>query len=71
MYEDVLNLKFYKGEDQYSDGEIEDRLLELCESGREMDEILRSEEEWPILYHLSDIRENVLDWYGFDPRGTL
>lgn len=71
MYEDILNLKFYKGEDQYSDGEIEDRLLELCESGREMDEILRGEEEWPVLYHLSDIRENVLDWYGFNPRGTL
>lgn len=71
MYEDVLNLQFYKGEDRYSDGDIEDRLLELCESGRDMDEILRQEEEWPILYHLSDIRENLLDWYGFNPGGTL
>ena len=56
MYEDVLNLKFYKGEDRYSDGEIEDRLLELCESGQDPDEILRKEQDWPILYHLSDIR---------------
>ena len=30
MYEDVLNLTFYKGEDLYSDGDVEDRLLQLC-----------------------------------------
>lgn len=71
MYEDVLNLKFYKGEDLYSDGDIEDRLLELCESGRDLQEIVRECDDWPILYHLSDLRENVLDWYGFSPEGTL
>ena len=71
MYEDILNLKFYKGEDRYSDGDIEDKLLELCESGRDLNEILREQEDWPILYHLSDIRENLLDWYEFNPQGTL
>jgi len=71
MYEDILNLEFYKGEDLYSDGDIEDRLLELCESGRDMEEILQKSEGWELLYHLSDIRENVLDWYEFDREGTV
>ncbi len=69
--EQVLNLKFYKGEDLYSDGEVEDRLLELCESGRPMQEILMENNDWPILYHLSDVRENVLEWYEFDPQASL
>ncbi len=67
----ALNLKFYKGEDLYSDGDIEDRLLALCESGRPMQEILMENDDWAILYHLSDIRENVLEWYDFDPEANL
>ena len=69
--EQVLNLKFYKGEDLYSDGDVEDRLLALCESGRPLQAILMENEDWPILYHLSDVRENVLEWYGFDPQASL
>lgn len=69
--EPVLNLKFYRGEDLYSDGEVEERLLALCRSGRPMQEILMEETEWAILYHLSDVRENVLDWYAFDPKASL
>lgn len=68
---DILDLTYYPGQDFYCDGEIEDRLLELAQSGRDMEEILRENHEWPILYHLSDMRENVLDWYDFDPEGTL
>lgn len=67
----VLNLKFYKGEDLYSDGDIEETLLALCESGRPMQEILMENDDWPILYHLSDVRENVLEWYDFDPNASV
>ncbi len=69
--EAALNLKFYKGEDLYSDGDVEDRILALCESGRPMQEILMENNDWPILYHLSDVRENVLEWYDFDPEASL
>ncbi len=69
--ESALNLKFYKGEDLYSDGDVEDRILALCESGRPMQEILMENDDWPILYHLSDVRENVLEWYDFDPEASL
>jgi len=67
----ILNLKYYKGEDLYSDGDVEDRLLELCRSGRPMREILKENEDWPVLYHLSDMRENVLEWYDFDQDASL
>lgn len=71
MYEDVLNLKFYGGEDLYSDGDVEESLLKFCESGRDVRDVLRGNNGWPVLYHLSDIRENVLDWYEFNPEGTV
>jgi len=71
MYENVLNLKFYKGEDLYSDGDVEEEILKICESGRPLDEVLMESTDWPILYHLSDIRENILDWYDFDPQASL
>lgn len=68
---DSLDLTYYPGQDYYGDGEIEDRLLALAESGRDVEEILRENNEWAILYHLSDIRENLLDWYEFNPEATL
>ncbi len=71
VVDQVLNLKFYKGEDLYSDGDVEDRILELCQSDRSKQEILMEDNDWPILYHLSDVRENVLEWYDFDPEASL
>lgn len=68
---DILDLTYYPGQDYYCDGEIEDRILALVQSGRDREEILRENSEWAILYHLSDIRENLLDWYEFNPEGTL
>lgn len=71
MDRDVLNLKFYKGSDLYSDGDVEDKILELLKSGREPEEILKDNDDWAILYHLSEIRHNLLEWYDFNPEGTL
>ncbi|MCM1120964.1 MAG: class I SAM-dependent methyltransferase [Eubacterium sp.] len=60
----ILDDEFYSGEDLYSDGSIEDRILDICKQQKQ-DEVLRMSSEWPILYHLSDIRENLLEWYPF------
>ncbi len=68
---DILDLTYYPGQDYYCDGEIEDKILELVQSGRSTEEILRENSRWPILYHLSDLRENILDWYPFRAEGTL
>ncbi len=68
---DVLNLKFYKGTDIYSDGDIEDLLLETVKAHDDMVEVLKHNDSWPFLYHLSPIRESLLEWYDFNPEGTL
>lgn len=60
----ILDYTYYKGEDLYSDGDIEDELLDIVKN-RKQQEALYSSNIWPILYHLSDIRENLLEWYPF------
>lgn len=60
-----LNLDFYSGTDYYSDGDIEDVLLDIVETHTNYDDILAHETRWPILYHLSPIRQNIINWYPF------
>lgn len=61
----ILNLQYYQGKDYYSDGEIENQLLELAEKGVEIDDIKAEECSYPILYHFSPERENILNWFPF------
>ena len=65
MDKNVINLKFYKGSDLYCDGAIEDEILEIVGSHEPVWEVLKKRTDWPILYHLSDMRENLLEWYDF------
>lgn len=58
----TLNLLYYSGEDLYSDGKIEEDLLQICKNGTEERSLLESN-DWPILYHLSKKREHLLDWF--------
>ena len=51
----------YSGMDLYSDGDIEDTLLEVCENQKQK-ELLLNSNSWPVMYHISDIRENLLEW---------
>ena len=60
-----LNLEFYSGTDYYSDGDIEDELLSIVKNNDNYDDILASDSRWPILYHLSPIRQNIINWYPF------
>jgi len=60
-----LNLDFYTGTDYYSDGDIEDELLEMVKSTNDYSTILDQDSRWPILYHLSPIRQNIINWYPF------
>lgn len=59
-----IDYSFYSGEDMYSDGQVEDDLLEIVRKGN-ISQALKYETSWPVLYHLSDIRENLLEWYPF------
>ncbi len=66
----VLDLQYYHGNDEYSDGDIEEKLLSVVKNSEDLNDVLRREDEWPVLYHLSDIRENLLSWYDFPNGGT-
>lgn len=71
MLEDKLDLTFYAGQDLYSDGDVEEELLQAVQKPDTIEETLLTGNSWPHLYHLSNIRENILDWYNFNPEGTL
>ena len=68
-----LDLSLYDPYLVYSDGEIEDELLEISEkcSIRQIDEMLQKSDNWPFFYHFSKIRENILNWYPFDPKSNV
>lgn len=67
-----LNLKFYKGKDEYSDGIIEDKILDLIKKyPNNYEEAFKEDSSWPVFYHLSDIRKNVIRWYPFKKDASI
>lgn len=68
--------KYQKGVDVYSDG-VEHDLLQFFKQTDaaqleiKIRDILNDNPNWPTLYHLSPIRENILSWFNFNPRGSL
>lgn len=64
----ILEYTHYPGEDFYCDGEIEKELLEIAKnySSVEFPGIIEERKAWPVLYHLSPLRENIVDWLPMD-----
>ncbi|CAN7723591.1 methyltransferase domain-containing protein [Paenibacillus sp. LjRoot153] len=60
-----LNYSYYKGTDLYSDGIIEDKMLEIAKTHENCEDVLAEDSRWPILYHFSTIRQNILEWFPF------
>jgi len=61
-------------EEPYSDHEAEDKLLELfsgSESEKKRKKILASNPTWPIYYHLTPKRGNLIRWYEFEANATV
>ncbi len=65
----ILNLNYYGGEDLYSEGANEDRLLEIVKNHREneFDQVIEGSRNWSVMYHLSHIRENIATWLSIAP----
>lgn len=63
-----LDLSKYPGEDKYCDGEVEDELLKITRdlSPVEYAKTIEEKVSWPILYHLSTQRENIVEWIPMD-----
>lgn len=68
-----LNYDYYRGTDLYSDGDVEDELLEIVQKYEEsgFDSVIKQKRNWPVFYHLSPLRHNIIDWYGFDKGKTV
>jgi SAM-dependent methyltransferase len=62
---------YHNGADLYSDGAVEDELLELFKSGGDVSSMLKTDKRWPVLYHLSPDRRNLLEWFPFRKEGSL
>ena len=60
----TLDYSRYPGEDFYCDGAVEDRILEIVKSKtpEEYQAVIEEEGSWPVLYHLSALRENIVEW---------
>lgn len=59
-----LDFSAYPGEDFYCDGAVEDELLEIVKNYSQIEykKLIEEKKSWPILYHLSPLRENIVDW---------
>lgn len=58
-----LNYEYYTGTDDYSDGdENENLLLEIVKNNSDYTEIVANTSSWPVLYHLSETRGNIIEW---------
>ena len=69
-----LNKQWYCGEDRYSDGDAtEERLMRIIqeEPSTEYAKIALREGSWPLLYHLSPVRENIIRWIPFKPGASV
>lgn len=62
----IWNEKYYKGTDVYSDGSIEDDILEIvCREDYRENKDVFIRDNYVLAYHLSAVRENILNWYPF------
>lgn len=64
----TLDYSRYPGEDFYCDGAVEDELLQIVRdlSPVEYARVIEERKSWPILYHLSPLRENIVEWIPMD-----
>lgn len=64
----VFNLQWYKGEDQYSEGDVEDEVLQIIRENdkSEYAKAICDNFSWSSYYHLINIRQNILNWYPFE-----
>ena len=63
----ILNTTFYKDEDLYSDGDVEDVIIEIIAENKpeQYVQAIGKNMNWPVYYHLTHLRKNILNWYPF------
>lgn len=68
-----LNLKWYKDDDRYSDGDVEEDIVRYIAQNRPEDyeKVIYENLDWVVYYHLSNVRRNLLNWYPFKKEGSV
>lgn len=56
-----LDLSFYLGNDLYSDGDIEEKILEIVKKSNEYEKYINEASQFEIFYHLSKERELIVE----------
>lgn len=68
-----LNLDYYEEKDLYSDGDVEEELLDIVKNHdpQEFPQLIRERAKWPLLYHLSEQRENIIQWFPMKENASV
>ena len=68
-----FNLKWYKNDDLYSEGEIEDVIIQLIAENEPENYVnaIYNNFNWSTYYHLTHIRKNILNWYPFEKDSSV
>lgn len=64
----ILNLEYYTQKDLYSDGDIEEQMLKMAKEGVTCEDLSSEQVSFPVIYHFSDLRANILNWYPIKNR---
>lgn len=69
----TLDYTYYPGEDFYSEGAVEDEMLEAAKVWEEQDDtrLVAEKRSWPFLYHFSPIRQNIVSWIPFESTASV
>lgn len=82
MYEEIIQqlnplpnliLDWYSGQDAYSEGDVEDRIIRIIAENPPEDYVnaIYANFDWSAYYHLTHIRQNILNWYPFRPDSEI
>jgi len=61
----TLDYMYYPGADYYSDGPVEEELLEIaksCRTNQDYNRVISEKKSWPVMYHFSHVRHNSVSW---------
>ncbi|MBR2401335.1 MAG: class I SAM-dependent methyltransferase [Lachnospiraceae bacterium] len=68
-----FNLKWYKNTDLYSEGEVEDLIIQLIAANESENytQAIYNNYAWSTYYHLTHLRKNILNWYPFEKNASI
>lgn len=72
MYDMALwEKKWEKAPDNFQNESVYTELLDIVKNTNNFDDILNKDDRFEILYNLSPLRENIINWYSFKPNSTI